>query len=600
MLPDEKKEALAPVAELPGEKAESGVPNVDAKDGNYAYSDVLAAGYTPGAEQTGAQAVEPVNNAKPNTYVYRPEVKADLAPGYPRTYGPQGGAESGVASGMAEAGTGDGITPGATGAEEGSAGLAKARSDAYELRGNVKKDTETDTLDYVQQAQSGKKKQNLKINLPPQVKFMLVKLKKSLKKNKRTLLMIGGSIAGMVLVIALVIGIVNLIANLNKPAEVVIEEEPEEERVVVLTQADENTPLEPGEVTVTVGGEEVIYHAAYLVDGIDATIGSGEFKSTTNDENVFLVINGGSLTVTGSVKITKNSKDREDRSATAPLGTNAAVAVIGEGSFVNLSGTTITTEDDGADGVVALNMGTAAVNSGMITTTAINSRGIVAVAGGTAEANSVIIKTSAKSSPALATGIATNEDKPTYVEALISQPHGTMIATKVSLTTARLGSPLLYVGGDMTVMESRGTASGAQIAILEGKNSLTLSGDNFTAAGAGVKQNVDNAGLVFFANVIDPAEREAEVNIDYCNLTLSSNASLYNSTPMMFATNTSVSGTVTNSSLSFSQQSVLIKATGSAGWGEHEKNGARVVLTLDNNTLTNMEVNADSLSEVGV
>ena len=525
----------------PENKNQNQSPSVNLKDTPYPYSSILEAGYTPGAQSSASSPT-----AKP-TYVYRPGVKGDLAPSYPSSLPP------------------------------------------------------APSLNYVEQAKNHSSKSKPKqFALPPRVKYLLVQLQRSYQKNQRAILTIAGSVIGLFVIIGITIGIINLISSLNQPAPVAVEEVEEEERNVELTPAAENTPLEPGEVTVTIGNQPVTFTAAYLVDGIEATIGSGEYKSSTNDQNVFLVVNGGSLNISGTVKISKTGKNRDDRSETSLLGTNAAIVVIGENSHVNLSGTTITTDDDGADAIVALNSGTASIASGMITSTALASRGLVALAGGNIEANSVVIKTSGKSSPALVSGIPTHESVPDIAKNLISSPHGTIVASKMSLTTGRLGSPLIYAAGDLTVMESRGTASSAQIAILDGKNSLILTGNNFTASGTGIKQNIDNAGIFAFSSLQDPAKREATLTIDYTNLTLSSNASLYNSTPLLFATNTALSGTIANSTLSFSQQSVLVKAAGSSGWGQSGENGATVNLILDNNTLTNTEVNSDSLSHIGL
>lgn len=50
------------------------------------------------------------------------------------------------------------------------------------------------------------------------------------------------------------------------------------------------------------GGGTQKLSGAYLVDGIAATIDGGTWASTTADQNVFLVVNGGSLTMTIDTK----------------------------------------------------------------------------------------------------------------------------------------------------------------------------------------------------------------------------------------------------------------------------------------------------------
>ena len=61
-----------------------------------------------------------------------------------------------------------------------------------------------------------------------------------------------------------------------------------------------NTPLSAGTWSGTIGDKQVTLSGAYLVDGITATIDGGTCESTAADQTVFLVVNGGSLSITNA------------------------------------------------------------------------------------------------------------------------------------------------------------------------------------------------------------------------------------------------------------------------------------------------------------
>ena len=77
-----------------------------------------------------------------------------------------------------------------------------------------------------------------------------------------------------------------------------------------------NTELSAGTWTGTIGDKEVTIEAAYLVDGIDAVIDGGTYESAQKDQTVFLVVNGGSLTITNA-KIDKTNGEETSSEETA-------------------------------------------------------------------------------------------------------------------------------------------------------------------------------------------------------------------------------------------------------------------------------------------
>ena len=118
-----------------------------------------------------------------------------------------------------------------------------------------------------------------------------------------------------------------------------------------------NTPLSPGSWTGTIGDKEVTLSGAFLVDGVTATIDGGTFESTAADQTVFLVVGGGSLSITNA-RISKSGDASTDGEhgvddSYSFYGLNSAVVVVGEGSTAAVDETAVTTGASGANAVLA-------------------------------------------------------------------------------------------------------------------------------------------------------------------------------------------------------------------------------------------------------
>lgn len=227
--------------------------------------------------------------------------------------------------------------------------------------------------------------------------------------------------------------------------------------------------LTAGSYTTTVDGQEVTYQAAYLVDGVDAVIDGGTYAATEADQVVFLVVNGGRLTVTGSATIAKTgaaSETDEQRPGDAAdtysfYGLNSAVVVV-EGSSATLDGVTITTDSEGSNGVVAVDGGAANVTSTSTTTTAGSSRGLHATFGGTITGADLTISTAGAHCAEVAT----------------DRGGGTVTVTG---TTTGEGGPLVYSTGTISVSGVTGTASSSEVVVVEGKNQATITDSDVTS-----------------------------------------------------------------------------------------------------------------------
>lgn len=349
----------------------------------------------------------------------------------------------------------------------------------------------------------------------------------------------------------------------------------------------ENTELAAGTATTTIGGQTVTYSAAYLVDGISATIGSGTYESLADDQVVFLVINGGSLTVQGNVNINKTgSADFAGQGDNYSFyGLNSAIVVVGEGSSATINGATITTNASGANAVVATNGATVDIQNSSIATSANGSRGLHATYGGAITADTVTIATQGGSSATLAT----------------DRGEGTVTASNMTLSTEGAGSPLIYSTGAITVSSSTGTANGAQIAVVEGKNSVEIGSCNFSTNGIGNRNNVDNAAVMIYQSMSgDASVGKGSFTATDSTLTILPSSSVYTTAPFFFVTNTAADITLTDVTANFYQDGYFILASGTAEWGTAGSNGATVNVSATGleTTATDLKVGVDEISSV--
>lgn len=402
--------------------------------------------------------------------------------------------------------------------------------------------------------------------------------------RKHGLMKIGFYITIGVVAIAVIVALI--IININKKAddgtdvEVSVEVNDDEEIVAL-----DNTELSAGTVTTTIGGKSITYSGAYVVDGINATIGSGVYESAADDQVVFLVINGGSLKIQGDVKINKtgssNFSGRGDNYSF--YGINSAIAVVGSGSSVTINGATITSDVSGANAVVATNGGGAVVKNTTITTTKDNSRGLHATYGGAIQAEKTTISTQGGSSATLAT----------------DRGAGVVNASDMTLSTAGAGSPLIYSTGEITVSNSTGTATGAQIAVVEGKNTIALYNCEFAANGVGNRNSVDNAGVMIYQSMSgDAAVGAGKFTAKDSKLNVLSTSSVYNAAPFFFVTNTTATIELDNVEIGFSDVEYFISVLGTSEWGKSGSNGGTVTITASRLTATNTKVEVDDISVV--
>ena len=158
-----------------------------------------------------------------------------------------------------------------------------------------------------------------------------------------------------------------------------------------------STALSAGSWSGAIGDKTMTLSGAHIVDGIEATIDGGTFESTSADEAVFLVVGGGSLTITNA-RINKSGDASTDGRHGVDdsynfYGLNSAVVVVGEGSTATVRQTTLTTSSSGSNAVVATGSATATVTGCAISTTGESSRGLHATYAGVINGSDLTIET---------------------------------------------------------------------------------------------------------------------------------------------------------------------------------------------------------------
>lgn len=343
--------------------------------------------------------------------------------------------------------------------------------------------------------------------------------------------------------------------------------------------------LTSGEVDTTIDGKKVTYNAKYIIDGVNVEVDAGTFESTSDDEVVFLVINGGTLKLGEGVIVNKSgSADFDGRGdAYSFYGTNSAIAVVGEESTAKLEGIKINTSVNGANAVVATKGGNVTFSNITINTTKDASRGLHATYGGLIAGNGGTVTTQGQSCAALAT----------------DRGEGTVEVSNMKLSTVGAGSPLIYSTGAIKVTDSTGTATGAQIAVVEGKNSITLDGCDFSANGIGNRNNVDNAAVMIYQSMSgDASVGVGSFTANDTKMTVLADSEVYETTPFFFITNTTADISLDNVEASFCEDGYFILAAGTDEWGRTGANGGIVSIGAIGLTATNTNVGVDDISSV--
>ena len=318
-------------------------------------------------------------------------------------------------------------------------------------------------------------------------------------------------------------------------------------------------------------------YSSCTATSVNQNLNAQTLSSTTSDKSVVYITQSGITIQNSSLKKESGYSSKTENSEF--YGVNAAVLVNGGG--LTMTGGSITTSAKGANAVVATNKGNVKITGTQITSTASGSaRGLHATFGGKIEADNVKISTKGNSCASLAT----------------DRGEGTVTCTDCELVTAGAGSPLIYSTGDITVSKSTGTATGAQIAVIEGKNKVTIKEASDLKCNANPnRKEVDTCGVMLYQSMSgDAASGTSVFNCDKSSLEIQSSSSYYKTAPMFFITNTQAQINLEECTFKYGS-GVFLNAAGTSEWGSSGSNGGVVTLTLINQDIEG-DIVIDSVS----
>jgi len=316
----------------------------------------------------------------------------------------------------------------------------------------------------------------------------------------------------------------------------------------------------------------------------DEDITTGEYKSTTKDENA--------ISVSGSVKsnisniTVSKTGDSDGGDNTSFYGTNSAV-IAKAGATLTIDNVNITTDATGANGVFSYGGNattnnsssdntTVNISNSTITTSKDNSGGIMTTGGGIMNATNLTITTRGTSSAAIRS----------------DRGGGTVTVDKGTYKTTGKGSPAIYSTANITVKNATLISTASEGAIIEGKNSITLENCELTDT-----NNTLNGQSTTYKNVFlyqsmsgDAASGEAVFTSKNSTITTNKGDSFY-------VTNTTATINLENNKIVNNDSTGNFLRIQKDSWGNSGSNGGTVTLNLTNQEVTGNIV-VDSISKL--
>ena len=314
----------------------------------------------------------------------------------------------------------------------------------------------------------------------------------------------------------------------------------------------------------------------------DTTLNSGEFTSTTANENGLLV--NGDVDATLSNITVDKSGDSDGGDTSNFYGNNSAI-LAKSGANLTLKNITVTTNASGANGVFSYG-GSATTNNSSsdgttvnisdstITTTGDNAGGIMTTGGGKTVATNLTINTSGTSSAAIRT----------------DRGGGTVTVNKGTYTTTGNGSPTIYSTADITVSDATLVAKASEGVVIEGANSVTLNNCDLTDSNTKLNgQSTTYKNIFLYQSMSgDASNGTATFTAKNSNITTNNGDSFY-------ITNTTATINLTNNTIVNNDSNGNFLRAQKDSWGTSGSNGGKVTLVMNNQKATG-NIIIDSIS----
>lgn len=314
----------------------------------------------------------------------------------------------------------------------------------------------------------------------------------------------------------------------------------------------------------------------------DKKIDSGNFTSTTSDENALLI--SGNIDVDIENILVSKTGDSDGGDNTSFYGINSGI-IAKDGAELTLKNITVTTNATGANGVFSYG-GSATTNNSKsdgttitisdskITTTSDNSGGIMTTGGGIMNANNLEVTTSGTSSAAIRS----------------DRGGGTVTINKGIYKTTGVGSPSIYSTADITVNDAELISTKSEGIVIEGANSVVLNNSTLTDT-----NNTLNGKSTTYKNIFLYQSMSGDAMYGTSSFTSTNSKIITNKGDTFYVTNTSATITLENNEIINNDSTGNFLRIQKDSWGNSGANGGNVTLSLKNQKVLGSIV-VDSIS----
>ena len=290
---------------------------------------------------------------------------------------------------------------------------------------------------------------------------------------------------------------------------------------------------------------------------INDTIDSSE------DSEHAIEVSGGSESYS-NIMVTKTGDSDEGDKADF-YGDNSAIFAT-DGADLTLTNIIVDTDGKHANAVFSYGEDTTVTISDSVITTSGNcSGGLMTTGGGTMIASDLNIHTTGNSSAAIRS----------------DRGGGTVIVTCGSYVTDGKGSPVIYSTADITVSDAVMESTSSQGIVIEGRNSVAL--NNVTLTADNNSKNSDKSSWYQAVMIYQSMSGDAKEGLAV--FTMEGGSLANKNGDIFFVNNTRATITITNAEIVNLDESGVFLRAAAAGWGSEGKNGGKVNLYLNNQTL---------------
>ena len=307
--------------------------------------------------------------------------------------------------------------------------------------------------------------------------------------------------------------------------------------------------------------------AVYILNGGTDSQTGKTYSASGTDQSAIYVENGGRLTMGNAIVVTTGNSSSNDQSSF--VGLNAAVLAAGSGR-IDLSDSQVTTSGDGANGVFSTGANSLLnFSRGKITATGDGAHAAMATQSGTMILTDVDMDTSGASASAVAT----------------DRGGGTITVVGGNVHTSGMNSAGIYSTGSITATKTVFVSDGAEAAVIEGANSITLTDASLTSNKAG------KWGVMIYQSMSGDAQGSQGT------FTMTGGTLAYTAAdgPLFYVTNTTAVILLKGVALT-DPSGILVKAY-AGNWGNTGANGGTVLLIADGQVLSGSLV-ADAISAI--